>query len=218
MKRFSLLLAILVVLCSGSFLVGPAQDTQTIDATRQVQRPPRGRGPFPGSASPGHSAGLPIRLELVLSTSTLRHDGTTPIDFIITNIGTEPFKLPSSITIPKEGYPAEALTLWVTSDAFKDQYLRDATSGRLVKILDLVGISAELDGISDDPTSFNVLTPNKSIRVHASLGQLKIGMHSFTAHAELARFRNGGTEVIGTADSKAITAVINPDPRDNRRN
>ena len=213
MKRFSLLLAILVVLCSVSFLVGSAQDTQTIDATRQVQRPPRGRGPFPGSASPGHSTGLPIRLELVLSTSTLRPDGPTPIDFIITNTGTESFKLPCSIMIPKEGYPAEALTLWVTSDAFKDQYFRDATSGRLVKIMDVVGISAELDGISDDPKSFNVLTPNQSIRVHASLGQLKIGMHSFTAHAELARFPNGGTEVIGTADSKVIVAVISPNSR-----
>jgi hypothetical protein len=213
MKRFSLLLAILVILCSDSFLVGSAQDTQTIDATRQVQRPPRGRGPFPGSASPGHSAGLPIRLELVLSTSTLRSNGPTPIDFIITNIGTEPFKLPCSIKIPKEGYPEEALTLWVTSDAFEDQYFRDATSGRRVKIMDVVGISAELDGISDDPKSFNVLTPNQSIRVNASLGQLKVGTHSFTAHAELARFPNGGTEVIGTADSKVTMAVISPNSR-----
>jgi hypothetical protein len=134
----------------------------------------------------------------------LRSDGTTALDFIITNIGTEPLKLPSSVALVNSPY--EALTLWVTSDGVKEQYFKDATSGRLVKI-EMVGISAELDGSSDDLTSFTVLAPNQSIRVHASSPQLKAGTDSFTAHAELAHITTK-TDVIGTADSVAVTANL----------
>lgn len=204
MKRFNFL-AVFALLCSGAFHVGSAQDQQTIDATGQAEkRPPRGRGPFPGSANPGHSAGLPIRLELRIPTRELRTDGTTPVDFIITNIGTEPIKLPSSVALFNS--PFDALTLWVSSDGIKEQYLKDVGSGRLFKV-EMVAISAELDGSSDDPKSFNVLAPNKSIRVQTSSPQLKAGTHSFTAHAELAHITNI-TEVIGTADSVTVRTTL----------
>ena len=206
MKRFNLSLAIFALLCSGAFLIGSAQDQQTIDATAQQGRPLRGRGPFPGSASRGHSAGLPIRLELLIPIRELRPDGSMPVDFIITNIGTEPIKLPSS-AVRFDFEPREVLTLWFTSDAIKDQYLKDVGSGRIVKI-EIVPISAELDGRSDDPKSIFVLAPNKSIRVRASSPQLNGGTHSFTAHAELVRLSNGSSEGIGTADSEPVTTTL----------
>jgi len=205
MNRFKLSLATLTLLCSGVFLIGSAQDQQTIDAAAQQQRPPRGRGPFPGSASPGHSAGLPIRLELLMPSQKLRPDETTIVDFIITNIGTEPIKLPSSVLI-FSSEPMDALTLWLTSEGIKDQYLNDG-SGRLIKF-EIVETSAELDSRSDEPKSFVVLAPNKSIRVHASSPQLKAGTHSFTAHAELGHMSNGTNELIGTADSEAVTTTL----------
>jgi len=81
------------------------------------------------------------------------------------------------------------------------------SSGRLFNI-EIVPINAELDGSSGDPTSFYVLAPKKSIRVHASSPQLDAGTHSFVAHAELARVSNGSTEVIGTADSEVVTTTL----------
>jgi hypothetical protein len=210
MNRFKLSLAILILLCSGAFLIGSAQDQQTIDAAAQQQRPPRGRGPFPGSPTPGNSAGLPIRLELLMPTRELRPDETTIVDFIITNIGTEPIKLPSSVLL-FNSEPREALTLWLTSDGIKDQYLYTG-SGRVIKF-ETVQISAEMDGRSDEPKSFLALAPSKSIRVHASSPQLKAGTHSFTAHAEFGRFSNGSGEAIGTADSEPVTATLSaPSP------
>src|SRR5438105_934966 len=108
MNRFNLFWATFALLSSGAFLVSSAQAThdpifteyqQTIDTTAQVLRPPPGRGPFPGSSSSGHSAALPIRLELRIPTGELRPNGTTLVDFIITNIGAEPIKLPSSVAM-----------------------------------------------------------------------------------------------------------------------
>lgn len=176
-----------------------------IDATPHMERPSRGRGPFPGSVRSGHSPGLPIRLEFQIPTRELRPDGTTLIDFIITNIGTEPIKLPTSVAFVNSER-REDLTLWVTSDGIKDQYLR-TESGRTVKI-EFVWISAELEGFSDDPKTISVLAPNKSIRVHAFSPQLKPGSHSFTAHAELLRISNGSSERVGTADSETVRTTF----------
>jgi len=50
--------------CSTTILVGQSPYELSIDATHQNGRPPRGRGPFPGSAFPGHSEGFPIRIDL----------------------------------------------------------------------------------------------------------------------------------------------------------
>ena len=105
----------------------------------------------------------------------------------------------------------EELNLWVTSDAIKDQYGKDVNSGRLFKI-EIVPISAELDGDSDEPKSFYILDPKKSLRVHASSPQLKVGTYSFIAHAELLRTaRNGSqlfSDLIGTADSEGVEETI----------
>jgi hypothetical protein len=129
----------------------------------------------------------------------LRPDGTTTIDFMITNISTEPIKLPSSAVLLSA--PMEALTLWFTSDGIQDFYFPGG-----VKI-EAVQISAELDDRSDDQKSFFALAPNKSMRVHASSPLLITGTHSFTAHAEFAHITNT-TEVIGTADSDAVTTTL----------
>jgi hypothetical protein len=99
---------------------------------------------------------------------------------------------------------------WLTSDGIKDQYLY-AGSGRVIKF-EIVEISAELDGRSDEPKSFLALAPSKSIRVHASSPQLKAGTYSFTAHAELGRMSNGTAEGIGTADSEAVTTTLSTIP------
>ena len=195
-----------MLLCSGVFLIGSAQDLQTIDAAAQQRRPPRARGPIPGSTSPGHSADLPIRLELLMPSPKLRPGETTLVDFIITNIGNEPIKLPSSVRL-FNSEPMEALALWLTSDGIKDQYLRGEGSGPPIKF-EIVEISAELDGRIDEPKSFLTLAPNKSIRVHASTPQLKAGTHSFTAHAELGLMSNGTNEGLGTADSEPVTTTL----------
>lgn len=207
MNRSNLFSAIFAFLFSGAFHVGFAQDQPTIDTTAQVSRPPRGRGPFPGSARSGHTAGLPIRLELRIPTGELRPNGTTLVDFIITNVGTEPIKLPSSVVL-FNFEPREALTLWVTSDAIKNRYVKETGSGRRIKIEASVGISAELDGSGDDPNSWYVLAPNRSIRVGASSAQLKAGTHTLKAHAELLRISNGSSEGVGTADSHAVTTRL----------
>jgi hypothetical protein len=122
------------------FAVLAAQDLMTVDATMQPSPPPRGRGPFPGSASQGHSAGLPIRLDLLIPTIQLRPDGTVLVDFVITNVGTEPIILPSSVTQNIE-QQTSVLTLWLTFDAIRGQFVKDQQTVRLFKV-EAVGTSA----------------------------------------------------------------------------
>lgn len=206
MDRLKLLAALVALFSLGVVLVGSAQDQLTIDATKQPSPPARGRGPFPGSVTPGHSAGLPIQLELLIPTGELRPDGTTLVDFMITNVGTEPITLPSSVNQNIEG--TDVLTLWFTSDAIKDAYFKDIKSGRLVKI-EIIGTSAELYGRVNVSQSFLVVAPNKTIRVHAySRVGLQPGTHSFTAHAELVRLLHGTSELVGTADSEVVTSAL----------
>jgi hypothetical protein len=206
MHKLKLLAAIAPFLCASVFLVGSAEEKPeqftVIDATNQQSRPPRGRGPFPGSPNPGYTSGLPIRLELLIPSGELRANGTAGVDFVLTNIGTEPLKLPSSPILFNA--PMDSLNLWITSDGIKDWFLKDVATGQLVKI-EIVPISAELDGVG--ASTFYILTPNKSIRVHASSPVLIPGVHVFTAHAEFAHISNR-TEVIGTADSEAVTTTI----------
>jgi hypothetical protein len=211
MNRLRLLIILLGFSCLSVGFVLAAQDPLTVDATMQPSPPPRRRGPFPGTTSPSHSAGLPIRLEVLIPTAELRSDGTALVDFVITNVGTEPISLPSSVNQNIE-QQASVLTLWLTSDAIKDEYFRDIASSRLVKI-EMVGTSAELHGSSDDPRTFILLAPNKPMRVHASSRiRLQPGSHTLTAHAELMHFilRNStsSSEVVGTADSEAVTTTL----------
>jgi hypothetical protein len=57
-------------------LAGPPQYAAIIDATGQRANAPRGRGPFPGSASAGHSADFPVRLTAQFPQPELQADGT----------------------------------------------------------------------------------------------------------------------------------------------
>ena len=188
-----------------------SQDLFTIDASTQLSVPARGRGPFPGSNSPGHTINLPVRLGLSFPSTELHSDQTLLIDFVITNVRKEAVRLPSSVN-PNLEPRTSLLTLWITSDAIKDQYLIDSTSGRLFK-LGMVRTSAELYGSSDDPRTVIVLAPNKSVRVHTSSGmQLRPGSHAFTAHAELlhiiARNSSISSQLAGSADSEPVTMTL----------
>lgn len=199
-------MALVALSWPGAIPVGSAQGQSTIDATKQSGPPPRGRGPFPGSANPGHSAGLPIRLELRIPTGELRPDGTTLVDFIITNAGTEPVILPASVDQGTE--PTDVLTLWLASDAIKDSYIKDQQTGRLFKA-QMVVTSAELYGRSSDPRTFRVLNPNETIRVRASsrVG-LNPGAASLIGHAELARLSHGRADLVGNADAEPVTKTL----------
>ena len=210
MHRSKLLLPLAVLLSPGLILVGLAQDQLTLDASEQPAPPARGRGLIPGSISPGHSARLPIRLELRIPNGPLQPNGTTLIDFVITNIGTETIALPASLD--GNGPRSDILTLWLTSDAINDEFFKDTASGRTVKI-EIVPTSAELYGRSNDPHSFLLVAPNQSVRVHASSRvQLQPGTHTATAHAELLHIlvRNSlsSSELVGTADSEAVTTTL----------
>ena len=223
MHRLRLFMILVALLCSGATLAGSAQDQLTVDATKQLSPPPPGRGPFPGSATPGHSAGLPIRLELLVPIGELQSNGTALVDFIITNIGVEPIILPFSIQSgqllpkpPDAKYKLDVLTLWILSDAIGDRYARDVETGRPFKV-EIVETSAHLYGRSDNPNSFCLLAPSQSIRVHATSPQLKSGTYSFTAHAQLVRVTvdsadydtvNETSEGLGTADSDVVVKAL----------
>jgi hypothetical protein len=215
MQRLNLLLALAALLSPGVIFAALAQDVLTLDATKQTMRPPRGRGPFPGSAGPGHSDDFPIHLELQFST--LRKDSVL-LDFVMTNTGTGPVKLPCSVSLFQTLSSADVpdpdiggtsiLTLWITSDAIIDQYIKDVRTGQLFTS-SLVGISAELDGGTRDPQSFCVVTPGKSLKVHAHPGVvLKAGTHSFTAHALLELNSHGTSKLEGSADSEPVTKTL----------
>jgi len=202
--------ALVALSWSGAILVGSPPGQLSLDATKQPSPPARGRGPFPGSAHPGHSAGLPVRLELEIPTGELRPDGTTLVDFLITNVGTEPITLPASVDQNMER--TEVLTLWFTSDAIKDAYFRDRQTGRLFKSA-IVGTSAELYGRSSDPRTLHVLAPNETMRVHASSRvELDTGAASLTGHAELLLLSNGRSDLVGTADAEPVTKTLSRSP------
>jgi hypothetical protein len=166
-----------------------------IDATRQPVSAARGLGPTPGSDLPGHSVGFPVRLDLMLGTGKLEADGTELIDFVLTNIGGKPIKLPVSIdwNIPR----THVLTLYLTvvGGSFPVDHLT----------------SAELFGGSGNSQTFFQLAPGKAMRVHASTRfRLTPGTHSFTAHAELVKLVGGTSELPGTADSISVHKMFTP--------
>jgi hypothetical protein len=211
MNLWKPLVVLVASLCLGLevMVVASAQVQLTIDATKQPSPPLRAHGPFPGSAAPGHSAALPIRLELLIPTDKLRSDGTVLVDFMITNVGPNAITFPCSVDQNIER--TEVLTLWLTSDAIKDAFV-DLKSGRPIKMLGVVETSAELYSRSDDPQSSLVLAPNKTIRVHASsrVG-LQPGLDLLVAHAELLRLSPGTWQAVGTADSEAVTKTLSPE-------
>jgi hypothetical protein len=149
----------------------------------------------------------------------LQPDGTTLVDFVITNIGDDMLLLPSSLN-EDNGPSSYVLTLWLTSDATKEEYFKDTASGLPVKV-EIVSASAQLYSRSNAPHSFLFVGPNQSMKVHASSRvQLQPGTYTATAHAELlhlvAHDSSISSEVVGTADSETITATLSatePTPR-----
>ena len=217
MGRLKLLLLLVVLLSPAMIFVGLAQDQLIVDASKQPSPPATGRGPY--TNSPGHFSRLPIRLELQIPSGSLQPDGTTLIDFVITNRGFDVISLPSS-TEEGDRLSSFVLNLWFTSDAVKDAYPKDSAPSRPVKI-GIPSLSAELYGRSNDPQSFRWVAPNQNMKVHASSRvQLQPGTHTVTAHAELLRLvlrdSSASWEVVGTADSETITTTLStpaPTPR-----
>jgi hypothetical protein len=127
------------------------------------------------------------------------------VDFVITNIGDKPLMIPSSLTQNVDStMPSIELTLWITSPAVKERYLRDIRSGDLVRI-ESVGISSQLYGRLNDPGTFHELAPNASMRIHAVSGvELNPGRSFFAGHAELLYVLSGSSLRIGTADSELV--------------
>jgi hypothetical protein len=205
MNRWKLFAALTALSCPCVVRIGSAQGQLTVDATKQLSTPIRGRGPFPGSPTPGHSPGLPIRLVLQLPTGDLRPDKMTVVDFLITNVGTEAITLPISIDCRTES--TDILTLWLSSDAIKDQYLTDKQTGHLAKI-EMVETSAQLCGRAIEPQSLRMFAPNETLRVHALSPPMNPGPNSFIGHAERLRVAHGASEVVGTSDADPVTRTL----------
>jgi len=201
MHRCILLLALLSVASSCI----QAEVVATIDASKQPAPPPRGRGPFPGSALPG----LPIKVALVIPSTEIRADGKLLVDFVVTNLGTVAIVVPSSVNQNLE-HQTSILTLWLSSDGIKEVYSRDIRTGRLFKN-EAVGTSAELYANPDDPQTFTRLAPGKSLLVHAdSRVGWNTGRHAIIAHAELVLLQDAVTLIgsAGTADSEPVTTTL----------
>ena len=205
MKPLILVSALLALFCPGLTIGAAAGTSISIDATKQPSPPPRGRGPFPGSDTSGHSPFLPLRAQLKIPGGKLQADRSVLVDFILTNIGTAPLTLPCSVdwNIVKFGAKTEILTLWVSSDAIQPGHFPDGT--QIVS----VPTSAELYGRADLPQSLCRIGSGKAVRVHASsrAGMLA-GQHSFTAHAELLLTDGSKSQRVGTADSAAVSATL----------
>jgi hypothetical protein len=193
MNRWKVIVTCLGLHCAITTLSGESHCRSTIDATRQPVPPSVGVGPSPGSNLPGHSAGFPVRLDLVVGTGKLEGDGTKLIDFVISNIGDEPIKLPVSVD---QNMPhTHVLTLYLT-----------VVGGSLP--VDHI-TSAEIYGENGNSQTFCLLAPGKAMRVHASTRfRLTPGTHSFTAHAELLKLVGGGAELLGTAESMNVQKVF----------
>ena len=134
------------------------------------------------------------------------------IDFIITNIGAEPIKLPCSVD-GNVSSPRTILTLYLTSDAIEYGHFQSGDP-----ILPWQPTSAEVYAQNGDPKTFYLLAPGKAIRVHASARlQVKPGTHSLTGHAEfdteVVSSSGLGAEVLGTAEAIPIEKTCSaPDP------
>jgi hypothetical protein len=193
MNRWKATVTCLSLYCVLARLSGQSHCQCTVDATRQPVSATRGMGPTPGSDLPGHSARFPVRLDLLLGTGKLEADGTQLIDFVLTNIGGKPIKLPASIdwNMPK----THVLTLYLTvgRESFPVDHLT----------------SAELFGGSGNSQTFCLLAPGKTMRVHASTRfRLTPGIHLFTAHAELVKSVGGASDFPETADSISVHKVF----------
>lgn len=186
----------------------------TVDVTSQPVGPARAHGPFPDSNCADHSpCPLPIKLELLVPTGQPSPEGTMLVNFliIITNISPARMRLLFSIRQPTANIkqqPFSMMTLWLTSDAIRPQYVVDQRTSRLFRF-EAVATSAELYGLDDDPQSFVVLSPNGTMLIHASSRvQLNPGRHSITAHAELLSISQGTSQLVGAADAETVAKTL----------
>lgn len=203
MKQTGSIFVVFLALFCCVLLIGAEKYSLTIDATKQPAPPAQGRGPFPRSVIPGYVPDLPIKIELNFPTGKILPDGNVLMDFVITNTGHEPIRLPSLIHQPI----GDVLTLFFTADADAigvsvfGEKPNVASNG----LLGTYGTSVELYGRSDDPQSYYLLAPHQSILVHASSRvQLLPGMHEFVAHAELSRIPGGTSQLLGIVDSSTV--------------
>jgi hypothetical protein len=161
---------------------------------------PRSRA-LPRFRSSGHSVGFPVRLDLSVPTGKLGPNGTTLIDFIITNIGAEPIKIPSSVD--QNITHTHTLTLYLTLDGIGSGHFNQGET------FSFQPTSAELYGQSSDLKTFYLLAPSKAIQVHASTRfALNPGTHSLTAHPEFVKLSEGSSEMSGTAESGSLEKVF----------
>ena len=197
--------------CRQLWTVPRSEIAPTIDVTSQPAGPARAHGPFPDSNCADHSPCLlPIKLELLVPTGQLSPEGTMLVNFQITNVSPAWIRLPSSIRQPTATIkqPFSMMTLWLTSDAVRPQYVVGQRTGRLSRA-EVVVTSAELYGLDDDPHSFIVLRPNQDMFIRASSRiQLNPGRHSITAHAELLTISQGTSQVVGTADAETVAKTL----------
>ena len=199
-------LTIIAALSVSFMLIRAVAQQHVIDASHQPAGPARGRGPFPASDKESHSAGFPIRLAVEVPSGGLRQDGSVLIDFILTNVGSSPISLPSSVN--QNATHTAVLTLYVTSDGMEPSYFVNGA-----RIL-LTPTCAELLMESNDPDTSFILAPNESIRVHtSSRWRFRSGVQTVTGHAELLKLVEDGrgglsSEEIGTADSDPVRKVL----------
>jgi hypothetical protein len=74
-----------IVACVGSLLCNRYPLQRAALAIYDRRDTPAGSGGARARTLPGHSAGFPVRLDLILRTGKLEPDGTKLIDFVITN-------------------------------------------------------------------------------------------------------------------------------------
>ena len=135
----------------------------------------------------------------MIAARPLEQNSTALLDFVITNIGTEPLTLP--VALGQSTSPTYVLTLYLTSDTIETGHFNNGE-----RMFPIQPTSAELYGESDDPKTFFLLPTGKSIRVHASTRlPLKLGAHSLAAHAELLALSEGRSKVLGTAESVPVS-------------
>jgi hypothetical protein len=207
-----IVLALLMLPSLATGLAGRSQYAAIVDATGQRANAPRGRGPFPGAASAGHSADFPLQLTAQFPQPELRADGTAPVDFVLTNIGPTTIHLPIAVEAPPTNGPQSVLILWLTSDdGLVEHYFRDQATGQLVKIA-AISTSAELLGDPTNPLTYAALEPDARLLVHASSRvQLKTGTHAIASHTQLLLVDGPPvvrSHLVGWADSAKVTALF----------
>jgi len=214
-KRTQSIFVVFLMLFCAMFLIGAEKYSLTIDATKQMAPPARGRGPFPRSVIPDYVPDLSLKVELAFPDGRILSNGNVLMDFVITNTGGEAIRFPLSVHQPSFRYwtsgMTDVLTLFFTADedaigvSMVGKKPNVASNG----LMGIYGTSVELYGRPDDPQTYYLLAPKGRILVHASSRMpLRAGIHTFAGHAELSRTladASGMTsKLIGIVDSVPV--------------